>query len=391
MSENQEKSKSAIKREARKAEAKAAKRKVKVGSIIETLIGLIIAGVFIAAIVMGIYNSATTVSPKDDFSACLTEDGYVKGANLSSVKDLGLEGLTINRADIDYSDDKVQADIDSILNSAAYQDSDASLTVKDGDTVNIDYVGYIDDKAFEGGSSDGQGYDLVIGSGSFIDDFEQQLIGSHPGDQVEVNVTFPDDYTNDPSKAGQDARFDVTINSIRVVPELTDDFVKEHQADKGSTVEELRAYFKDQGTDENLTNYISNYINDNAKASVPGKYLKNVSETLYYAEDQNYQYMNSYYQYAYGYSPYSDFYSFVGKKAADYQKDLRKRAKDIAEANLTYEAIFKNKGLTISDENYAEAYDLCGGEGNTFGEPYVKQTALKNAVMEYLKGVVTVQ
>lgn len=72
--------------------------------------------------------------------------------------------------------------------------TDTSLTVKDGDTVNIDYVGKIDGTAFDGGSTNGQGTDLEIGSGSYIDDFEDQLIGAHPGDEVEVTVTFPDDY-----------------------------------------------------------------------------------------------------------------------------------------------------------------------------------------------------
>lgn len=72
--------------------------------------------------------------------------------------------------------------------------TDTSLTVKDGDTVNIDYVGKIDGTAFDGGSTNGQGTDLVIGSGSYIDDFEDQLVGAHPGDEVEVTVTFPDDY-----------------------------------------------------------------------------------------------------------------------------------------------------------------------------------------------------
>lgn len=72
--------------------------------------------------------------------------------------------------------------------------TDTSLTVKDGDTVNIDYVGKIDGTAFDGGSTNGQGTDLEIGSGSYIDDFEDQLVGAHPGDEVEVTVTFPDDY-----------------------------------------------------------------------------------------------------------------------------------------------------------------------------------------------------
>lgn len=90
--------------------------------------------------------------------------------------------------------------------------TDTSLTVADGDTVNIDYVGYVDGVAFDGGNTNGNGTSLTIGSGSYIDDFEEQLIGAHPGDTVEVNVTFPDNYTEE--LAGKDAMFEVVINGI---------------------------------------------------------------------------------------------------------------------------------------------------------------------------------
>lgn len=92
--------------------------------------------------------------------------------------------------------------------------TDTSLTVEDGDTVNIDYVGSVDGVEFDGGSTQGQGTDLVIGSGSYIDDFEEQLIGSHPGDQVEVTVTFPDPYQNNPDLSGKEAVFEVTVNGV---------------------------------------------------------------------------------------------------------------------------------------------------------------------------------
>lgn len=100
-----------------------------------------------------------------------------------------------------------------LLRKLQKYDTDSSLEVKDGDTVNIDYVGKIDDVAFDGGSTDGNGTDLVIGSGSYIDNFEEQLIGAHPGDKVEVKVTFPDDYQAT-DLAGKEAVFDVTVNGI---------------------------------------------------------------------------------------------------------------------------------------------------------------------------------
>lgn len=91
--------------------------------------------------------------------------------------------------------------------------TDSSLTVEDGDTVNIDYVGSIDGVEFDGGNTQGNGTDLTIGSGRYIDDFEEQLIGAHPGDEVEVTVTFPDDYGNEELN-GKEAVFDVTVNGI---------------------------------------------------------------------------------------------------------------------------------------------------------------------------------
>lgn len=91
--------------------------------------------------------------------------------------------------------------------------TDTSLTVKDGDTVNIDYVGSIDGVEFSGGNTQGQGADLTIGSGTYIDDFEEQLIGAHPGDTVDVYATFPENYGKEDLN-GKEALFVVKVNGI---------------------------------------------------------------------------------------------------------------------------------------------------------------------------------
>lgn len=113
----------------------------------------------------------------------------------------------------DSSSDTQQSENQQTEEQSETYQTDTSLTVEDGDTVNIDYVGTVDGVEFEGGSTDGNGTDLVIGSGDYIDDFENQLIGSHPGDTVEVQVTFPDDYGNEELN-GKDAVFTVTVNGI---------------------------------------------------------------------------------------------------------------------------------------------------------------------------------
>lgn len=387
------KTKSALKREARKAAAKKDKRKKAFGKMIETVIGLVIACLFIAAIIMGIYTSATKVSPDNQYSFGLSEDGFVEKADLSGVKDLGMESLAIARGDIDYTDDKVDSDIANALSNHATPNTDTSLEIQDGDEVNIDFVGYIDGEAFEGGSSEGQGHTLKIGSHSFIDDFEEQLIGSHPGDEVTVEVTFPEEYPNDPSKAGQDATFDVTVNSITTEPELNDEFVKTYYGDYASTPDELRDYFREKGYDANLTEFIENYISDNASVKkMPHAYYKNVASMLYFAQQQNYETMNSYYQYMYGYAPYSDFFSFVGMDENAFQKDLKAKAKSAVAEILTYEKIFKNNNLTVSEETYNNVLSQAGTNGEeTFGKPYLMQMAIKDEVVKFLKDTVKVQ
>ncbi len=127
----------------------------------------------------------------------------ITSADSASDTDAGTDAATEN-TDTDSTTD----------NDSAGYSTDASLTVEDGDTVNIDYVGSVDGVEFEGGSTQGQGTDLVIGSGSYIDDFEEQLIGAHPGDEVDVYATFPDPYNNNPDLSGKEALFEVTVNGI---------------------------------------------------------------------------------------------------------------------------------------------------------------------------------
>ena len=132
----------------------------------------------------------------------------ITSADSASDTDANTDTATDSSTDTDTT-----ADNSTDTNSGGYS-TDASLTVEDGETVNIDYIGSVDGVEFEGGSTQGQGTDLVIGSGSYIDDFEEQLIGAHPGDEVDVYATFPDPYNNNPDLSGKEALFEVTINGI---------------------------------------------------------------------------------------------------------------------------------------------------------------------------------
>ncbi len=105
-------------------------------------------------------------------------------------------------------------EFDNVGGAQTQLQSEKELAIENGDKVNIDFVGSVDGVEFENGNTNEKGVDLVIGSGSMIDDFEEQLIGAHPGDTVDVYVTFPDEYEKDEKLEGKEALFKVTINGI---------------------------------------------------------------------------------------------------------------------------------------------------------------------------------
>ena len=149
-------------------------------------------------------------------ASCGSSKDYVNYANTdltAYVTPGAYKDLTVELPHVDPVDDAaVDAEIDNVLD--AHKDLvTVERAAANGDTVNIDYVGSIDGVEFQGGNTEGNGADLVIGSHSYIDDFEEQLIGHHPGDSVDVTVTFPEDYGKDELN-GKEALFKVTVNGI---------------------------------------------------------------------------------------------------------------------------------------------------------------------------------
>ncbi|MDO4544860.1 MAG: trigger factor [Bacillota bacterium] len=145
--------------------------------------------------------------------------------------------VTVSQEDVD---EQIQANLEAATSTQELGEDEA---IADGDTANIDYVGRIDGKKFEGGSAEGS--DLTIGSDSFIDGFEDGLIGHTTGEKVKLNLTFPEDYQEE-TLQGKDVVFTVTINSVsrEVVPEYGLDFVQ--NTTEYETVEEYEAALKEQ-------------------------------------------------------------------------------------------------------------------------------------------------
>ena len=381
-------SKSKAKRQARAAEVKAAKVKKNFDAILGWVIGILLAVVVVGIIAAGMYQHFTTTVSDSNYSAGLTDEGFVKGADLSSVTDLGLVGMEIPFSEVEFSDETLESQINSDLQQHGFYSDDATATVKDGSAINLDYSGSIDGVQFDGGTAENQV--LTIGSGQFIDNFEEQLIGSHPGDNVTVTVTFPDPYENNPDLAGKEAVFECKVNSIWTLPEFDDEYVKTNHSDIADNVAGFKAYVKEQGYNSNLDSYISNYVTENASASkIPSSYRNHLKQLLKYSDEQSFEQYKTYMTY-YGYSDAASmsFSDYTQKSSSEYEKDLKERAVKQASMDLTYESIFRNAGLTVSDEDYQMILEYYGGEEqalSTYGEAYVKQTAIKYAVIKYIR------
>lgn len=393
--ETTEVSKSKAKREARKKEVAKERRHKRTAQIIG---GVLIAAVIIviaAAIGQNIYLAAMRTTSDSNFSAGLTADGLIDGVNVKEQLTLvDYANIAIPAEEVAATDEEVEADITSTLESHREASTDGTLEIKDGDEVNIDFVGTIDGVEFEGGNSNGAGYNLTIGSNSFIDDFEQQLIGHKPGENLTVEATFPEDYQNDATVAGKDASFAVTINSITVTPELTDEFVAENFSEEGlSTVEAYRSSVRNRFYEQHLEEYLSNYILDNSTVkSYPSTYLKQLRAVTKYNDEEM---MASYNQMfaSYGMSAYENLWDMMGEEVTDelsYEKNLRERAKETAKTAMVYQAIYEDAGLAIDiDAMIARLTEENGEEYVTnirerYGDGYMAQSEIQDVVMDYL-------
>ena len=200
---------------------------------------------------------------------------------LGKYKNLGLEKESVEVTDAD-----VEERLDSLLSrQAEWQIKEGES--KKGDIVVIDFKGFIGDEAFEGGEA--KGYELELGSGSFIPGFEEQLEGKVAPVDTEVNVTFPENYQV-ADLAGKAARFEVTVHDVKekVLPELTDEFVKEFSKEAASTVAEYKEKLKEEIKleKENLAekSYSDKVIStavENAKVSVPEKLVEQEVNSMF--------------------------------------------------------------------------------------------------------------
>ncbi len=288
-------------------------------------------------------------------SACMKNDDKTDDDNKSDAAEtdyvtlgdyLGIEYTPTSPAEVTDSD--VEASVKSSLSSYATEEKITDRAVKSGDIANIDYVGKVDGVEFSGGSY--QGYDLEIGSGSFIPGFEDGLIGANIGQTLDVKATFPDPYPNDPDLAGKEAVFTVTVNSIteKKYPELTDDFVKEYFG--YDNAQEYRDALKKNLTETAQENSSTTDKNAILKIAVDNATVNSYPQDK--LDDIYNKYQELYEQQAtsYGYDSLEAYLKAYGVSVDEFEKQIKEYAQSMLKSDLVFEAIAKKEGLEVTDE-----------------------------------------
>lgn len=259
----------------------------------------------------------------------------------------------------------------------------------EGDTVNIDYVGTKDGVAFEGGTA--EGYDLVLGSGNFIDGFEDGLIGAVTGEVRDLNLTFPENYTN-ADLAGQAVVFNVTVNSVKeeVLPELTDAFIAENFPDYTTVTEYTEALRETL----NLESYYEQVTDLIMASSEVKKYDEDKVAVEKQALIEEYTNFASYYGSMYGLDTESAIQYFLGfESTAAFEEEMGNYAYDVVKNEMVIKEIASLENIELTDEiynskvaEYAEAY---GYEESAefieaYGEDVVRKSLLAELVMDFI-------
>lgn len=321
------------------------------------------------------------------YSQGLTAEGRWEGVRALDYVTLpeDFAAIPLKKADIEPTEEDIQSLWDNLLESNRIQQPVTGRAAEEGDIANIDYSGTVDGVVFTGGTA--EGYDLTLGSGTFIPGFEDQIVGHNIGDSFDVTVTFPDDYGDSTDEAGntitlsgKEAVFRVTLNSlaVSVLPEATDAWVEENFGASNDlhTVAELDQYFHDNLYTSNLTNAVVDYLTENSQVSSIPDVVRN------YQVCSQLSYYNSYAS-MFGYETLDEFLSgFMGYDNADaLLADTEQDVLNSCNQLLIFQAVAESLDLAPTDAEL-EAY---ASYTETMGEGYVHLLALQDRVLSTLR------
>ena len=318
-------------------------------------------------------------------------------AKMGTVKLADISAINVS---VEKMEEVTDADVmEHIMNLMANHKEETEDAAMDGDYVTIDFEGKIDGKAFENGSA--SDYILQLGSDSFIDGFEDQLIGHKKGDVVEVKVTFPDDYYEE-SLAGKDAVFTTTIKKVETVPALTDAFVKENKSEIGvdvETVDALKDYYRKWLTAIYQYQYDYTVQNDAMQSIINDSEIEVSDEMMNYARaylvHQEIEDMKSYNE------TLKDVLTNNSLTLQDFKDEINDSAELFAKQRIIIATLADKYGITATKESLetlaSEIKLVSGNEDVTldslnekYGEENVKFEAINNEVLKKVQSEVKV-
>lgn len=251
------------------------------------------------------------------------------------------EAKNVNEADVDAEVKRMQDRNGRLLTREG--------AAENGDTVDIDFEGFVDGKAFEGGKA--EHYSLVLGSGSFIPGFEDQVVGHSAGEEFDVNVKFPEEY-GAAELAGKDATFKIKLHEVKYkeLPALDDDFAKD--VSEYDTLDELKDSIRnniktnlDKQAEQKVENDLMDQVIANMKADIPDAMVDSRIDEL--VQDFEYRISQQGLKLA-------DYLKYMGMNIEQFRAQFKEQADKQVKMRLAMEAIVAKEGITASDEEFEE-------------------------------------
>lgn len=343
-------------------------------------------------------------------SACLVMTAMV-GCSNEDEMDISGDGeitlgdysaLEVYEDEVVVTDEDWESTLSSMLSSAATTEQVTEGTVEEGDSINIDYVGSVNDGfEFDGGTAEAQ--DIILGSSGYIDGFDDGLIGAEIGSTVELNLTFPDDYTSTSYDengdelvlAGMDVTFVVTINyrTDTITPEFTDDFVVDNYGFYGyTTTEDFEEFVREQMY---ISNVISIVWDDFAESCTVDSYDESEVESyVTYIEEQYESQYESYYG-----VDIDTYLAAAGVDRDEWDESNRSSAEEAIKEKMIYIAIAEEQNLVPTQDEYEEeaqlyvdanGYDTLEDLEEAYTKDEVVYAVITTRVQEYLADNVVV-
>lgn len=251
------------------------------------------------------------------------------------------EAKNVNEADVDAEVKRMQDRNGRLLTREG--------AAENGDTVDIDFEGFVDGKAFEGGKA--EHYSLVLGSGSFIPGFEDQVVGHSAGEEFDVNVKFPEEY-GAAELAGKDATFKIKLHEVKYkeLPALDDDFAKD--VSEYDTLDELKDSIRnniktnlDKQAEQKVENDLMDQVIANMKADIPDAMVDSRIDEL--VQDFEYRISQQGLKLV-------DYLKYMGMNIEQFRAQFKEQADKQVKMRLAMEAIVAKEGITASDEEFEE-------------------------------------